>query len=110
MQMQVQEQCPQRFADGGGVSHQVPDLTECLETKALADQQTEVVASGHVSADGHQVGEGAERDAAFRIPEEPRSDCRARERAAGSDAEFPQHIRERHEGPDPDFAGHAGGR
>jgi hypothetical protein len=107
MQVQVQEQCPQRFADRGRVSHQVSDITEVLKTKTLADEQAEVPASGHVRADGQQVGEGAEWDAAFRIPEQARSYCRTRERTAGSDPKLCQHFGECHEGPDPDIAGHA---
>jgi hypothetical protein len=53
------------------------------------------------------VGEGAEWDAAFRIPEQARSYCRTRERTAGSDPKLCQHFGECHEGPDPDIAGHA---
>jgi hypothetical protein len=46
MQVKVQEQRPQGFANGGRVSHQVSDLSEGLEAKALADQKAEVPASG----------------------------------------------------------------
>jgi len=42
MQMQVQQQRPQGVAHGGGVAHQVPDVTERLEAKSLADQKAEV--------------------------------------------------------------------
>jgi hypothetical protein len=54
------------------------------------------------------VGEGLERDAAFRIFEQPQIYTGAGERAAGCDPEFRQHIGDCHEGADPDVAGHAG--
>jgi hypothetical protein len=86
----------------------VSDLTEGLEAKALADQKAEVPASGQVRADGQEVGEVLERDAAFRIPEQPQIYSGARERAAGCDPEFRQDIGDGHEGTNPDVAGHAG--
>ena len=83
VQVKVQQQRPQGFADGGRVSHQVSDLTEGLEAKALADQQAEVPASGQVRADRQQVGEVLERDAALRIPEQPQIYSGARRTRGG---------------------------
>jgi hypothetical protein len=85
----------------------VSDLTEGLEAKALADQEPEVPASGDVRADCQQVGERLERDAAFRIPEQPQIYSGARECAAGCDPKVRQHIGDSNQGADPDVAGHA---
>ncbi len=84
------------------------DLTEGLESKALADQKPEVPASGQVRADRQQVGEVLERDTALRIPEQPQIYSSVGEHAAGCDPEFRQHIGDGHEGADPDVPGHAG--
>ena len=105
VQVEMQEKCPQRLANGGRVAHQVSDGAEAVQLEALADEQAEMAAARQRRAFGEQAAQGLEGDPVLGILERGERDSGPYTRETRCEPQPSQDVWNRSDRTDPDFGG-----
>lgn len=108
MRMQVQQQRPQRVANGARVAHQLADGAQVFEDKPFADKKADVVATRERFGRREQPAERLEGDPAIRVAKCSEFDGRAREGPTRGYAKFGKYFGECGDRADTDIVGGGG--